>query len=346
MLRRSDGLVRLEQGRGGQDWVLARRFCACTLLDATSVPLARRKGFAAIAVQRWSPFADTRFHIEWVGSRAMVWAWSPAQILELRDGEIAATPRRVRPESLYRGATQADDALLVAMDEGVEGRVWRDHAMVACQWWSEAPDLEEWNALRRGAGLAAAVAVPSPEVWPLAAVPWTRQRAEAFNDLASRHRKTLQALAVGLVLAMVMVPFAASLRLLVKTALLERVIEKQTVSVGSVLQARESAERDLAVVDDLLKLRPPARQLRLLATVVAATPGTGWQLLEWRMPDSGSLEVVLRMANPDPSALVRGWEGSGVFSNVSVDIGRTGNEVAVKATIAGGAEASAAGATR
>ena len=346
MLRRSDGLVRLEQGRAGQEWVLARRFCAYTLLDATGVPLARRKGFAAIAAQRWSPFADTRFHVEWVGSRAMIWAWSTGQILDLGDGEITPAPRRVLPESIFRGTTHADAALLVAMDEGLEGRVWRDHAMVACQWWPGAPDLEEWNALRRGAALAAVAAVPSPEMWPLAAMPWTRQRAEAFNDLASRHRKTLQVLAVGLVLALLMVPLAASMRLLAKTALLERVIEKQTASVGSVLQARESAERDLAVVDELLKLRPPARQLRLLATVVAATPGTGWQLLEWRMPDSGSLEVVLRLANPDPTALVSGWEGSGVFSSVSVDIGRAGNEVTVKATIAGAAEASTAGATR
>lgn len=346
MLRRGDGLVRLEEGRAGQDWILARRFCAYTLLDASSIPVARRRGYAAIAVQRWSPFADTRFHIDWVGPRAMVWAWSNAQILEFNSGEILPPPRRVAPESLYRGAPHADYACLTAMDEGVEGRVWREQAMIACQWWPAAPDLEEWNNLLRGAGLPASGSVPLPEVAPLLLVPWTRQRVEAFNDLAGRHRKTLQVLAVGLAAMLVAVPLAASLRLVVKTALLEQVIEKQTASVGPVLKARESAERDLAAVDNLLQLRPAQRQLRMMAAVVAATPGPGWKLLEWRMPDSGTLEVVMQMANPDPTRLVSGWEASGVFTNVSVDIGRTGNEVTVKAAIVGATDPGVAGEPR
>lgn len=336
MLRRGNDLVRLEEGRSGQDWILARQFCAFTFLDASAVPLARRNGYAAMAVQRWSPFADTRFHIDWVGPRAMVWAWSNGQILDLGDNEIAPNPRRVSPESLYRGAPHLDAAQLVAMDEGVEGRVWREQAMVASQWWPSPPSLHEWNMLRRGAGLPADLAVPLPELAPLATVPWTRQRVAALNDLASRHRKSLLTLVVGLVVAMLVIPLASSLRLGTKTLLLQRVIDTESRALGSTLQARESAERDLARVKELLQLRPPQRQLRLLSTIIAATPGTGWKLLEWRMPDKDSLEVVVQMNNPDPTGIVRGWEATGMFTDVSVDIGRTGNEVAIKAGIADG----------
>lgn len=333
MLRRSSDLIRLEEGRSGQDWILARQFCAFTLLDASSVPLPRRKGFATMAIQRWSPFADTRFHIDWLGARAMVWAWSSSQILDLGDNELATPPRRVSPESLHRGSPALDSAELVAMDEGVEGRVWRELVLVASQWWPVAPSLAEWNMLRRGAGLAADVAVPPAQLAPLAALPWTRQRVEALNDLASRYRKTLLALAAGLAVALVVMPLASSIRIGVKTVLLQRVIDTESQGLRPTLEARENAERDLAKVRELLALRPPQRQLRLLAAMASATPGAAWKLLEWRMPDSNSLEVVLQMASPDPTGIVRGWEGTGMFSNVSVDIGRTGNEVAIKADI-------------
>lgn len=325
----------------GQDWVLARSFCAFTVLDGSGVPASRRKAFSHMAAQRWSPFPDGEFHIEWVGTQAMVWAWSSARILELRDGLRAPVPRRVRPESLYRGVTHPSGAALVAMDEGVEGRVWRDHAMTACRWWPEYPDREEWNAFRRGAGMGGVSAMPEVEITPLLALPWTRQRSEALNDLATRHRKILQSLAVALVLALVFAPLVSSIRLLVKTALLERVIDSQTQEVESVLSARESAEADLAQVQALLALRPPARQLQLISTVVSATPGSGWQLLEWRMPDRSSLEVVMRMPNPNPTALVSGWEATRLFTKVSVDLGRTANEVGVKASIVGGKPAPA-----
>ncbi len=335
MLRRSDGLTRLQEGGVGQEWILARRFCAFTLIDASAIPFVKRKAFADIAVQRWSPFADTRHHIDWLGGRAMVWAWSHSQILEMGDGELVAPPRRVLPETLYRGGPHAGEACLVAMDEGVEGRVWRDHAMIACQWWPGIPELDEWNSFRRGAGLAATQGVPIVESSPMLGLPWTRQRVAGITDLAGRHRKVLQRVAVGLAVAMLAVPLVASIRLAAKTAMLQRVIDEEAVGVDDTLAAREAAERDVAAIEQLLELRPPARQLQLMSAVIAATPGGNWKLLEWRMPDSRSLEVVVQMANPDPTALVRGWEATEVFRNVAVDLGRSGNEVTIRAEIAG-----------
>lgn len=334
MLRRSDGLTLLQEGGVGQEWILARRFCAFTLLDATAIPFVRRKAYADITVQRWSPFADTRHHIDWVGAHAMVWAWSHSQILEIGDGELVAPPRRVLPETLYRGIPHAGDAFLVPMDEGMEGRVWRDHVMIACQWWAAVPTLDEWNGFRRGAGLPASHAMPVIEALPMLRLPWTRQRVAGFTDIAGRHRQMLQCVAAGLVVALLAIPLTASVKLAIKTAMLERVIEKEAVGVGDTLAAREAAERDVAAIDKLLKLRPPRRQLQLMSVVIAATPGGNWKLLEWRMPDSHSLEVVVQMANPDPTALVRGWEATKVFRNVTVDIGRAGNEVTIKADIA------------
>lgn len=331
MLRRRDELLLLQEGGPSQDWVISRQFCAFTAIDAAAVPLPSRKGYLSTVVRRWSPFPETGFHAEWAGARVMVWAWSTPQVLHLAGGPVPM-PRRLLPESLFRGGPAAGGAQLLAMDEGVEGRVWRDGAMVASEWWPALPDLAEWNAFRRGAGLPADTGVPEPEVAGLAPTAWTRQRSEALNDIALRHRKTLQALAVGLAVLLLAAPLAASVRLLVKTALLERVIEEEAAGVGGILQARESAERDLAAAENLLALRPPARQLQLLSTVLAATPD-GARLLEWRMPDPQTLEVVLQARNADPAGLVRAWEGTGLFSDVSVELGRAGEEVTIRAKI-------------
>ena len=75
-------------------------------------------------------------------------------------------------------------------------------------------------------------------------------------------------------------------------------------------------------------------------------PPGGWQLLEWRMPDPTNLQVVLRIAQPDPSALVQTWEASDQFEDVSVDLGRTPDEVSIKARIVRRTPAAAAGAAR
>ncbi len=334
MLRRSDGLTQLQEGGVGQEWILARRFCAFTLIDATAIPFVRRKAYADITVQRWSPFGDTRYHLQWVGAQAMVWAWSHSHVLDIGAGELVVAPRRVLPETVYRGTPRSNEAVIVAMDEGVEGRVWSDQAMIASQWWPVVPTLDQWNSFRRGSGLAASHMLPVVESWPLLRLPWATQRVAGVADIASRHRKLLQGVATGLLVGLLAFPLAASLRLVAKTAMLERVIDKEAANVGDTLAAREAAERDMAAIEKLLKLRPPRRQLQLISAVITALPANDWKLLEWRMPDRHTLEVVLQMANPDPTALVRGWESTKIFHNVSVDMGRSGNEVTIRAEIA------------
>ena len=134
-LRGSDGLRQLSEGGNGQEWVLARGFCAYTVLDGAAVPARKRRGFVDMAVARWSPFPDPQSHVEWIGDRAMVWAWSRAQVLAAADGTTLPPPRRILPESLFRGQVQPGGEELVVLDEGVEARAWRDGVMVASRWW-------------------------------------------------------------------------------------------------------------------------------------------------------------------------------------------------------------------
>ena len=79
-LRRAEGLQQLAEGGNGQEWVLARGLCAYTTLDGAAVPARKRRGYVQMAVARWAPFPDAESWVEWVGDRAMVWAWSKSRV--------------------------------------------------------------------------------------------------------------------------------------------------------------------------------------------------------------------------------------------------------------------------
>lgn len=297
------------------------------------MPAGKRRGYTALAVRRWSPFADPQFHVEWVGQRAMVWAWSTARILDFDSVGRVAAPRRVLPESLYRGEPLVAGEQLVAMDQGFEGRIWRDRLLVACHWWPEIPGQDEWDLFRRGAGLSPEAAAPAVAEPGLAESPWSGPRARGLGEIANRHQSLLQALAIGLAIAVLMVPLAACLHLLAATGAVERRIASQDAGLQKILDARETAERDAAAVDRLLTLRPPASQISLLANVIQLMPRSDWQLLEWRMPDPGTLGLDARMVNPDPRAIVQAWESSGHFAEVTAELGRKPDELTIKAKL-------------
>jgi hypothetical protein len=162
---------------------------------------------------------------------------------------------------------------------------------------------------------------------------WTAQRTERWGDVATRHRSTLAAIALGVGVATLAAPLVAAVALLVSIQQVENQIASQDKGLQAILTSREQAERDLAAVEDLLALRPPGGQVDLMATVLGLMPAEGWQLLEWRMPDPAKLEIVVRMPRPDPRALVETWEASGRFTGVTAELGRTPEEITISADI-------------
>ena len=167
--------------------MLARGFCTYTVLDGAAVPVRKRRGFVEMAVARWSPFADVQSHVEWVGDRAMVWAWSKSQVEAVDGVESRPSPRRARPESLFRGEPRASGEDLVTLEEGFEGRVWRDGVMTASCWWPQVPSLGEWNEFRRGAGLPPEAAAPVAVSSPLADRAWTTPKAIGVGEAFGRY---------------------------------------------------------------------------------------------------------------------------------------------------------------
>ena len=331
-LRGSDGLRPLAEGGNGQEWILARGYCAYTVLDGAAVPPRKRAGFVDMAVSRWSPFADAQSHVEWVGDRAMVWAWSKSRVLAGPEDTLLPSPRRSWPESLFRGQPRAEGEELVALDEGVEARAWRDGVMIASRWSPEAPDLPEWNEFRRGAGLAPASAMPVLASYPLVDHPWAAPKAIALGEAFGHYRDYLAMAVVGIGAAVMAALLVGVLALKVSNWQLDRDIAEREQALEKIIDARDRAQQGRAAIDARLSLRPPAGQVELLSLVSGLMRGN-WQLVEWKMPDAQTLEVTAKMLNADPGAIVSAWEASKRFTEVTAEIGKQPETVMVKARI-------------
>lgn len=315
---------------------MAAARCAYTTLDGAAVPARKRPAFADMAIARWAPFADPQSHVEWAGDRAMVWAWSRGQALAV-DGPEAApmpAPRRILPESLLRGQSRPDGQELVALDEGCEGRVWRDGLLAGARWWPQPPALPEWNQFLRGAGVAPASALPEATVYPLAERGWAApQLRGGLGDLVGQQRNLLAALALAIAVAVPTALLVGVASLKASIWQVERDIATREQAIAAILDARQAAEADAAAVRQLLEDRPPAGQIELLAAV-SGLMGGPFQILEWNLADARNLTMVARMPNADPRRIVTAWEGSGLFADVTAEVGRQAEEIQVKARIA------------
>lgn len=286
-----------------------------------------------MAVRRWAPFTDPMSHVQWVGDKAMVWAWSLGQVQWLDEDSPPEPPRRMLPESLLLGAPQADAAHLVALDQGYEGRVWRDHVLSASQWWQQAPELTDWNVFLRGAGLQPVSQTPVIQALNRHDTAWSALQGGSLGDIWGRHRGLLTRLLLAAAALLLMIPLAGVARLSLARSNLAAEIADQDDSLQAILTAREQAERDAQQVAQLLMLRPPQSQLDLLLRAAALIPGNAWVLLEWRMPNPDFLEMRVQMRAPDPRALVEAWERSAHFADVTAELGRKTDEVLIKARI-------------
>ena len=286
-----------------------------------------------MAVARWAPFANPQSHVEWMGDRAMVWAWSRDQILDGgQDAEPLLAPRRVLPESLYRGQPQREGEELVAMDAGCEGRVWRGGVLAATRWWPAPPMLVEWNEFRRGAGLQPAQQVPEPLPYPLAERPWSAPQLRGLGEVVGQQRRLLLVIVTGLAAAAIGTLLVAGIALKVSIWQVDRDIQAQEQALEKIIVARDNALAGQVSINKTLAIRPPAGQVQMLSTVARIMRGP-WQLVEWKMPDADNLQLTVSMPTADPSAIVTAWEASGQFTDVTAEMGAQRNQVVVKARV-------------
>ena len=315
--------------------LVGRELCLFMEVNAARVPAKQRQDFVAMAVRRAAPYPDPDFGMTWLGDHAVVWYWSRARVLERLGGQW---PRRITcvPEALYVGQAHEDGAELLALEEGTEGRLWRQARLIASRWWPAPPDVGQWQAFLRGAGSASSDEAPPPATRATIA-------GQRWNQATGGSRLTLPGLDAHLprlllglgVAATLMFSWQAgsALRAGIDIWRAQHAARDLDEPLRRILAARDRADAAQAEILALLSLRQGQPQYRLLAEVARLMQGKDWQLKTWQQPVPDRIEATLVLDSPDPEALVAAWESSPLFSDVRTELSRQQNEIVVRATV-------------
>lgn len=332
---------RLDGGEGTLSCVVGRELCLFMRIDASNVPVNQRLDLVRLSVRRAAPFGDPEFGMASAANgRIAVWYWSQARVAErlLAEGVHARRAKFLPEALLVRGDTE-DGSELLALETGVEGRIWRAGDLIASRWWPESPSLEDWREFLRGGGLKSldTATVPSPMTFPLKAKPWGardgfRPGALSFGGMEAHLPTAMLALA-GLAGTIASAQIGSIARSHVDIWRAEREAQRMDDGIKRVLAAREAADRHLTAANALLGLRTSRPATALIAEAARVLPDSGWSIRHWQQPSPDRLELTLIMPDADPQEVVAAWEASPVFDNVAADIlGRSG-EVVIRASI-------------
>ena len=312
-------------------------------LDASAVPVRQRDAFVSMQVRRAAPFADADLDVAWFGSHAAVWYWSRGRVRDLLVGTGGNV--RLRAEGCFRGEPAEGDSvelLSLAVDPldgsspeaGYEARVWKQGRLAVTRWWRELPTEGAWRTFLRGSGLDPCIAIPPPRIASVREQPLGG--GLDMGALAERVRGNGPALAaVAGALASAVLGWQ-----LASVAGVEREIDRVVADtepleeeLESIITARNRADVAAAEIQDLLGLRPPASQTRLLAEVQQITPPGDWAITAWHQPGPDTLEVTLKGTGMDASQIVAAWEQSSLLEEVTPSTGRRGDELTLRARL-------------
>lgn len=335
LLRQGDAVETLRAGGQVTEWVVPRSRCAYALIDTRGVPPKRRAGFIELAVRRLVPFSPVQFHAVMRGDLAMVWSW-PAQVLSAptTDGLAWAQGDRALPEAVLRGEPIADGVELVALERGVDARVWRNGALVASQWWGDLPDALSWQRFLRGAGWPGDSALPEPSSSAWRDSPWSIAKPALFDGAGLQAaRAPLLAAAAALLAFWLAWPLGEGLRHALGASSTESKIEALSSSLGEVLWSRDQAQRSALAVQDLLSLRAPSSQLALIALLQERFGSQGYRAVEWDMQQGRRLRLVMLAPGADAQTVVQTLRDTGRFDDVRIEPGTVANQLVVNATL-------------
>lgn len=321
---------------------MGRALCLFTRIDASKAPDNQKGNLVALAVRRAAPFPDPDFSVAWgPDGHAAVWYWSRSRISEILTArQISARRIRFAAQAVHLYTGRTSGAELIQLEEGVEGRAWREGSLIASRWWQDTPSPSEWREFLRGAGSQSHDAgVPGAEPADLSTRPWgTRSRRLDTGLRLSDANDYFAGIAATLGLAFALVA-SLQLGMIARNALdasrAENAVSELDDELARILAARDATDRNMAEIRSLLALQEAPPFLTLLAEVGRLLPGSEWQIKHWSQPTPAQLELTLSMPETNPEHLVQRWESSPMFNAVTADIvGRSG-EVVIQADVVG-----------
>lgn len=222
----------------------------------------------------WEPLPDAHVLVTWQGAVAQAFAIEKGRL-----ESVAVKNPSWLPETLAREASSDGVRLVQALD-GFEAQAWKAGVLRSTRWWAARPSAQEWTLFLRQAGWAGqpaqADAVPQSPPWKRpSALPAPADRLEQVGQGSEKR--------LAGILALVLIGFGAmSARMLwdahearrqsqatlaelkaeVAPVLAAREKALSAADRGAALISRLQAPRPLEVLEELLRLLPPAALIR------------------------------------------------------------------------------------
>ena len=315
---------------------MGRELCLFMAIDAGNAPVKERNDLVALAVRRAAPFPDPDFGLAWTGENfASVWFWPRNEVASRLGSELESRSTQYVPEGTFTGSPIEEGTQLLALSEGFEGRVWKQHRLVASRWWQAPPEPAQWRAFVRSSGWPDSD-IPALTSAPILARSWSVQRERRPLFATSGLDTYLPRLAwsAGVLACLVFAFQLGSIgRNLFDTWRSERAALDLDAPLKRILQAREATDLNMARINQLLALHQGRPQMELMAEASKLMPGGDWEILRWTQPTPDRLELTLRMPAANPEKLVADWEASPLFRSVTTDLQGTNGLVSIRATI-------------
>lgn len=332
-------------GTGPLRLLVGRSLCLFLHVDASAVPAKERAGFVMLAVRRAAPFEDPEADIVWIGDHAAVWFWSASRVRELAQ---SLSPRtRIQAEASHRGAIpEAPDQLeLLDLSQplaadgsgaqaGLEARLWRNGRLVATRWWPALPPEGAWRTFLRGAGLPPVSPCPDPSPSLLLERPLGGGRqGDVIGRQLHAQWPAVATVLGGVVGAAFSWQLAGIAHAYVENKQIENRIGQLEKRLDAVITARNAADEAARSIDELLQLRPPASQSRLLAEISQIMPSGDWAIMQWQQPGPETLEITLKGQGLDAAALVNAMERSPLLQEVTPATSSRPDELVLRAKL-------------
>lgn len=259
----------------------------------------------------------------------MVWIWNldyvEQQILEHQ----LSVDTPVVPESLYYA--KADSALrLLETKDGFEFQVWDNQELIESVYWPNLPDTRQLKILQANFP-ALDPADLNPVSLQFDESPWGKNRAHQVIKLS---RPVL----TGLLFtgAIYFVALSWQLVNIVAVILATHGLQKEAgdykAQITGIIEARESAYRDIERVNFLNTQVNGLDQTRITAAIFEKIPRNGVVLQRW-VYQAGELTLVLKGSNFDPRYYVQAFEAIPFVSSVSAQPDQAAGVLTLKVNI-------------
>jgi len=329
-MEQSDGLIEIPGSDRRIHWILSRKDTPHNLFVVPDgLPESKKNSALMLQVEKWAPFSNTDFIVQWSGTKASVYAWNTDQARH-RIVENGLTPGKctILPESCLKPAYK-DGPRLLKLAEGYEGQIWDQGFLRFTRWWDGVPTQREWIFFLRTAGFDAQdPSLVAPKVCDedFIDIPWignTNFLSDVFMLLQSRN---MQVYACAILLAPVMYFTAEILTLSLGNEALEQEISVLNDESRTVRLERSEAIDNLNWIEESLALQQYPHLIEIIESFTRLVDPYELELVAWNY-NQGELDIVVRSKTSlDPTFYIPLLEKEPLFFNVRASLRGTGRK--------------------